>query len=428
MAAINRRIPGICVSLHLAQHYHVLALDQRGHGDSEWARDVNYSNHEMSLDAGRSSTRWDCNRPMLIGHSMGGRNAMLLTSRIHALLRALVIVDVGPELSEKGRAAIAGFVQENQEFDDLEHFVRNVRKYDPYRSREHIERTVKYNMLQRADGKFVSKCDFESAAAGHRARRRAAGEHHAGGCPDVSPSGAAGARRDAPTSWHPTRPTFRDALPQGRLVTVPNCGHNVHGQNTLGFIAAMARGWRACPDRLRALFGDFPFEVISYLADARPNSSRRQPRRRISDERRTRFRPHDRRRRAHKRHRRASNRRPSGKRPSPSGDMTVILWPGQNRAPYGRQPSSRVTAALRHKPSSSSRTYSVPQASEIADNAFDSRQAVQSILGLDGRSAIPPRRPADPDVRSRRIDPATCSFRPVVADPRSLSPRPDAAT
>ena len=35
----------------------------------------------------------------------------------------------------------------------------NVRRYDPYRSREHIERTVKYNMLHRADGKFVSKCD-----------------------------------------------------------------------------------------------------------------------------------------------------------------------------------------------------------------------------------------------------------------------------
>ena len=39
------------VSLHLAQRYRVLALDQRGHGDSEWARDVSYANHEMSLDA-----------------------------------------------------------------------------------------------------------------------------------------------------------------------------------------------------------------------------------------------------------------------------------------------------------------------------------------------------------------------------------------
>ena len=38
-------------------------------------------------------------------------------------LQGAVIVDVGPELSDKGRAAIAGFVQVNQEFDDLEDFV-----------------------------------------------------------------------------------------------------------------------------------------------------------------------------------------------------------------------------------------------------------------------------------------------------------------
>lgn len=32
---------------------------------------------------------------------------------------------------------------------------------------------------------------------------------------------------------------FADAVPDGRLVTVPRCGHNVHGQNTPGFIEAM---------------------------------------------------------------------------------------------------------------------------------------------------------------------------------------------
>jgi pimeloyl-ACP methyl ester carboxylesterase len=34
---------------------------------------------------------------------------------------------------------------------------------------------------------------------------------------------------------------FRDALPQGQLVTVPECGHNVHSQNTLGFIGAVGK-------------------------------------------------------------------------------------------------------------------------------------------------------------------------------------------
>jgi esterase len=228
------------VSLHLAQRYRVLALDQRGHGDSEWARDVIYSNNEMSLDAEAFVGAMGLHKPVVIGHSMGGRNTMLLTRRNQALLRAAVIVDVGPELSEKGRMAIAGFVQGNQEFDDLEHFVRNVRQYDPYRSREHIERTVKYNMLERADGKYVSKCDsnprrlnivrgsgplenitLEEAAAFDLPVLLVRGENSNILAPDAAER-------------------FAAALPHGRLVTVPECGHNVHGQNTKGFIAAVS--------------------------------------------------------------------------------------------------------------------------------------------------------------------------------------------
>jgi pimeloyl-ACP methyl ester carboxylesterase len=227
------------VSLHLAQHYRVLALDQRGHGDSEWARDVEYSNHTMSLDAEAFIAAMGLERPVLIGHSMGGRNALLLAYRNAALLRGLVIVDVGPELSDKGRQAIAGFVRENQEFDDLEHFVRSVREYDPYRPREHIERTVKYNMLQRADGKFVSKCDSNP---------RRLGLMHGRGLQDnLTLEDVRGidlpvllVRGANSTILEPeAAERFAAALPQGRLVTVPDCGHNVHGQNTKGFIAAV---------------------------------------------------------------------------------------------------------------------------------------------------------------------------------------------
>ena len=235
------------VSLHLAQRYRVLALDQRGHGDSEWARDVTYSNHEMSLDAEAFIAAMGLARPVLIGHSMGGRNAMLLTRRNQALLRAAVIVDVGPELSEKGRAAIAGFVQGNQEFDDLEHFVRNVRQYDPYRSREHIERTVKYNMLERADGKYVSKCDSNP--------RRLNIARGAGPLENITLDDSAGfdlpvllvRGADSNILAADAAERFAATLPQGRLVTVPDCGHNVHGQNTKGFIAAVGGFLDALP-------------------------------------------------------------------------------------------------------------------------------------------------------------------------------------
>jgi pimeloyl-ACP methyl ester carboxylesterase len=141
-------------------------------------------------------------------------------------------------VSDRGRAVIAGFVRDNEEFDDLEHFVRNVQQYDPYRSREHIERTVKYNMLQRADGKFVSKCDANPRRLGVV---RGTGplenitleDARAFDLPVLLVRGA-----DSRILTADAAERFCDALPQGTLTTVPNCGHNVHGQNTKGFIEA----------------------------------------------------------------------------------------------------------------------------------------------------------------------------------------------
>mgnify|MGYP003325042523 FL=1 len=147
------------VSLHLADRFHIIALDQRGHGDSEWARDADYSSHAMAADASSVLSELNIDSVTVLGHSMGGMNTLRLAMQQPDLLERLVLVDIGPELSETGTKSIRNFVTENREFEDLEDFIQNVQKYDPYRSREHIERTVKYNLLQRADGRFVSKRD-----------------------------------------------------------------------------------------------------------------------------------------------------------------------------------------------------------------------------------------------------------------------------
>ena len=228
------------VSLHLAQKYRVLALDQRGHGDTEWARDWDYSNNTMALDAEAFIEAMDLKKPIVMAHSMGGRNSLLLARNAPDIMQALVIVDVGPEVSERGRKVISSFVRENQEFDDLEHFIENVRKYDPYRSREHIERTVKYNMIQRVDGKFVSKCDSNPRRAGAQAQMAEKDnvtleEARSFDFPVLI------LRGETSNILEPDAATrFRDALPQGQLIEVPNCGHNVHSQNTLGFLDAVA--------------------------------------------------------------------------------------------------------------------------------------------------------------------------------------------
>jgi len=226
------------VSLHLARKYRVFALDQRGHGDSEWSRDANYSNNEMSLDAEALMDALELERPILMGHSMGGRNSLLLTRRDPSRLGGLVVVDIGPEISEEGRKLISAFVRNNEEFDNLEHFAENVRKYDPYRSMEHIERTVKYNMLCRADGKYISKCDSTPRRVGiQTGSSEDAVSLDDAQAFDIPTLIVRGETSKILTPESAVR--FKDALPQGELVTVPECGHNVHSQNTHGFIEAI---------------------------------------------------------------------------------------------------------------------------------------------------------------------------------------------
>ncbi|MDE0812735.1 MAG: alpha/beta hydrolase [Alphaproteobacteria bacterium] len=226
------------VSLHLARKYRVFALDQRGHGDSEWSRDANYSNNEMSLDAEALMDALELERPILMGHSMGGRNSLLLTRRDPSRLGGLVVVDIGPEISEEGRKLISAFVRNNEEFDNLEHFAENVRKYDPYRSMEHIERTVKYNMLCRADGKYISKCDSTPRRVGiQTGSSEDAVSLDDARAFDIPTLIVRGETSKILTPESAVR--FKDALPQGELVTVPECGHNVHSQNTHGFIEAI---------------------------------------------------------------------------------------------------------------------------------------------------------------------------------------------
>jgi esterase len=221
------------VSLHLADRFHVLALDQRGHGDSEWSRESDYSLDARAADVLAFIEDRGLRSPVVIGHSMGGMVTMRMALTAPGVARALVLVDVGPELSPKGVSTVHDFVVRNVEFDDLEVFLDRVAAYDPYRSREHIARTVKYNMLQRADGKYVSKADHRQIAGPSSGRVELA-DVSVLDCPVLVVRGG-----DSDVFEPEAAQRFVAALPRGRLVTVPGVGHNVHGGNTPGFLDAV---------------------------------------------------------------------------------------------------------------------------------------------------------------------------------------------
>lgn len=220
------------VSLHLADRFHVFALDQRGHGDSEWSAELDYTIDAMVDDAAAFVADQNLHDPIIFGHSMGGRVTLSLALKHAGIARALVIVDVGPEISTDGAKTIQNFVVNNMEFDDLEVFLDNVARYDPFRPREHIARTIKYNMLRRVDGRYVSKVDHRRIPVPNRELTL---EHVAAiSCPVLVIRG-----EQSNILLPDAAERFASTLPEGQLVTVANCGHNVHSGNTLGFLDAV---------------------------------------------------------------------------------------------------------------------------------------------------------------------------------------------
>jgi esterase len=227
------------VSLHLASRYHVLALDQRGHGDSEWNRGAHYTIADMALDVEHFIAAEGLTSPVVCGHSMGGMVTLALARSRPDLMKAAVIVDMGPETNDEGTRMIREFVGRNIEFDDMEEFLDRVVKYDAYRSREHIRRTLKYNLIQRADGKFVTKHDRRRYLVNEGGKARVAGVP---GLDELAKLPmpllvVRGGESKVLTADAASR--FVDAVPTATLRTVPDCGHNVASQNTAGFLDAV---------------------------------------------------------------------------------------------------------------------------------------------------------------------------------------------
>ena len=76
--------------------YHVMALDQRGRGDSDWDPEANYYTKSYVSDLAGFIEQLNLKRVILAGHSMGGTNVLVYTSEHPDVVDAVVVEDMGP--------------------------------------------------------------------------------------------------------------------------------------------------------------------------------------------------------------------------------------------------------------------------------------------------------------------------------------------
>jgi pimeloyl-ACP methyl ester carboxylesterase len=129
-------------------------LDSRGHGDSGWAEDRDYSMDALVADLAVVADSVG-GEPVLIGASMGGLTSLVAVGEGRVRARALVLVDVAPRIEPEGTARIGQFMNAKPEgFDSLEEVAAAVAAYNPHRKRPASLEGLKKNVRLGDDGRW----------------------------------------------------------------------------------------------------------------------------------------------------------------------------------------------------------------------------------------------------------------------------------
>jgi pimeloyl-ACP methyl ester carboxylesterase len=139
------------------------AIDQRGHGDSEWIADGDYAFSAFAGDAravADALTAQTGRRPIVIGASLGGVAALLAEGAAEDeganAFSALVLVDITPRVDLSGVARVHGFMMAHarEGFASVEDAAEAVAQYLPHRPRPRSIEGLKKNLRLGADGRW----------------------------------------------------------------------------------------------------------------------------------------------------------------------------------------------------------------------------------------------------------------------------------
>lgn len=99
------------VAPELATRYRVVAIDLRGHGDSDWAADRDYSIEAYTGDIAALFEQLRVKDIVLVGHSLGGRVALHYAAQNVDRTKSIVFADFGPDVDKATSAYIRNSIR-----------------------------------------------------------------------------------------------------------------------------------------------------------------------------------------------------------------------------------------------------------------------------------------------------------------------------
>lgn len=226
-----------CLALH--RRFRCVAVDLRGHGETQWPQEPVYSLQAMGDDVVALLDALKPSSVVLIGMSMGGLVAFDVASRADPRMAGLVVIDSTPELDEAAAQNFAAFSGATSSFASLEEAVDAGLRLNPRRSRDALRRSLQLNLRHQADGRWHWKHDqrrylqlFQKQSRDERDALRDRLTHIAS--PTLLVRGA-----DSPLVRDEHVQRLKSWLPHASYVEIASSGHNVQGDNPLALISAI---------------------------------------------------------------------------------------------------------------------------------------------------------------------------------------------
>ncbi len=220
--------------------FYAVSVDLRGHGDSDWCPEGDYS-----MDAFRVDVEVVCaelGRPVVVGASMGGIAALVAEGQPgRSIMRALILVDIAPILEPAGVDRIVAFMTGRPEgFASLEEAADAIAAYQPHRPRPTDLSGLAKNLRQGPDGRWQWHWDPRFMHSDRRPRAATQGDFLMACARQVTVPALLVRGRMSDVVSDAGVAAFRAAIPHGEYVDVSGAGHMVAGDRNDAFTAAVA--------------------------------------------------------------------------------------------------------------------------------------------------------------------------------------------
>ena len=154
----------------LRRHYHIVAPDLRGHGDSEWTLGSPYAYLEYVQDIAQLVRQRRLTPVTMVAHSLGGTIASIYAGAFPEAVKALVIIEgvgIYPRRAGSPSDRLRGWIDANhalagrspRRYPTLEGAYQRMQDTNPHLSPEQARHLTIHGSNQNEDGTFTWKFD-----------------------------------------------------------------------------------------------------------------------------------------------------------------------------------------------------------------------------------------------------------------------------